>query len=90
MEMKKDNSGSVGRIVQQGNSVELFWDGKIQGQGIALVVGPDKVTVGFADGQTWEYAREKVRIAGFVWPCNSHEPRPGDNDKHEEKGNDKA
>jgi hypothetical protein len=81
-----DDSGPVGQAVQKGDSVELFWDGKIQGNGVVLAVGTEKITVGFADGHTWDYARDKVRIAGFVWSCNSHEPRPGDNDKHEEKG----
>jgi len=71
---------------KRGDPVEIFIDGKNQGNGVVLAVSRDLVKVGFADGQVWEYAREKVRIAGFVWSCNSHEPRPGDNDKHEEAG----
>lgn len=71
------------RNVKQGDSVEVFIKGKSQGNGVVLAVGRDLVKVGFADGQVWDYAREHVEKIIVV---DHHEPHPGENDKHEEKG----
>lgn len=71
------------RNLEQGDSVEVFIDGKNQGNGVVLAISRDLVKVGFADGQVWDYRPDHVRK---IIASDHHEPRPGDNDKHKEKG----
>ncbi len=68
-----------------GDLVEIRSLGVFLGRGVVVKITPEKVTVGFPDGHSFEYDRDKIWLNGSFPVGDINEPRTSDRDEHKEE-----